>query len=96
MNKKIVAIVVAVVVGGLWGVTRLNALDKVEPGGIGRYQLASGSYGITVLLAANLVERTQNGLFRIDTETGEVQEYKLMLIAGGEQKSRWVPLVDSK
>ena len=86
MNKKIVAIVVAVVAGGLWGGTRSNGLDRVEPGGIGRYQLASGVYSITVVIGNTPVERTRNGIFRIDTETGEVQEYRLMLVAGGGKK----------
>ena len=86
MTKKILAGIVVLSVACLWGGTRSHGADTVEAKGIGRYQIASGVYGVSVVIGVNTVDRTQNGLFRIDTETGEVQEYRLMLVAGGGKK----------
>src|SRR5947209_6072365 len=55
------------------------AEHPVEPEPIGRYQLCSGHYETLTVTADSISSKSHEGLFRLDTVTGEVLEYTALL-----------------
>ena len=67
----------SLVVGGFWGSSRSNGLDKAAPlGEVGRFQLTSGQYTVLIKDGRNAKDMQYlPGLFKIDTATGQVWRY---------------------
>jgi hypothetical protein len=80
--RNVLLILAGLLVVGAVGISR-GSEDRRTPG---RYQLISGRFSL-VGKDSHMVE----GLFRLDTATGDVDQY-VVVHADGDNHGNWIPL----
>jgi hypothetical protein len=83
--RNAILVLAGLLVVGVVGISR-GTEDQRTPG---RYQLVSGRISVIGNEA-----RSNEGLFRLNTETGEVDQY-VVLQTSGDNHGRWIPLRSS-